>query len=261
MKAIVLSCDRYRPLTEHMTFQYGRLWPDHPFVFRIPYQQLAGRDDARHEYRQTPFAIKATVLALLEGLPDEEWIYWCIDDKYPVWLDLPRIRDAMQWAESQPTGAADGVLFCRARSVLSPRAFTGQQTHTAGRQLLLRQKAYGQIWVHQLLRVRVLRHLFACFPDAIPQAKSLDALLRAVALPPDHALWVTSRNHAVFGESTQAGRLTANARDSFVAHGRPVPAMPVDESVRIHVGERAGAFWIALTRAWLKALRRPGARR
>jgi hypothetical protein len=33
MKAIVLTCDRYRALTEHMIRKYEELWPDHPFVF------------------------------------------------------------------------------------------------------------------------------------------------------------------------------------------------------------------------------------
>src|SRR5438046_9676836 len=44
MKAIVLTCDRFRAITEHMIRQYETLWPDHPFVFRVPYQNLRGSD-------------------------------------------------------------------------------------------------------------------------------------------------------------------------------------------------------------------------
>src|SRR5437764_10740930 len=83
MKAIVLTCDRYRAVTEHMMLQYEKLWPDHPFNFRIPFQELGGTNTKRIEYVKTPPEIRATVLELLRNLPDEEWIYWCVDDKYP----------------------------------------------------------------------------------------------------------------------------------------------------------------------------------
>ena len=50
MKALVLTCDRYRVMTEHMILQYERLWPDHPFQFRIPWQELGGKDSPAREY-------------------------------------------------------------------------------------------------------------------------------------------------------------------------------------------------------------------
>jgi len=40
MKAIVLTCDKYRVLTEHMILKYDKLWSNHPFCFRIAYQDL-----------------------------------------------------------------------------------------------------------------------------------------------------------------------------------------------------------------------------
>ncbi len=92
MEAIVLTCDKYRSLTEHMIFQYGRLWPDHPFRFRIPCQTLIEPKSANREYRRCNPAFKSTILSLLEDLDDEQLIYWCIDDKYPIKLHLNRIR-------------------------------------------------------------------------------------------------------------------------------------------------------------------------
>src|SRR5262245_11358604 len=32
IKAIVLTCDRFRAITRHLILKYERLWPDHPFV-------------------------------------------------------------------------------------------------------------------------------------------------------------------------------------------------------------------------------------
>ncbi len=65
IKAIVLTCDRYRAVTEHMIFQYDRLWPDHPFVFHVPYQELGGVDTEKVKYLPAPSDIKGTVLHLL----------------------------------------------------------------------------------------------------------------------------------------------------------------------------------------------------
>ena len=54
MKAIVLTFDRHRAITQHLILQYERIWPDHPFRFRIPYQQLRGPDSERVEYVESP---------------------------------------------------------------------------------------------------------------------------------------------------------------------------------------------------------------
>src|SRR5437667_12696620 len=76
MKAIVLTCDRYRAVTEHMILQYEKLWPDHPFTFRIPFQELDGGNIKRIEYVQTSPEMQATVLECRRGITDEERIEW-----------------------------------------------------------------------------------------------------------------------------------------------------------------------------------------
>src|SRR5205809_71793 len=35
IKAIVLTCDRWRAITRHVILKYERLWPGHPFVFHV----------------------------------------------------------------------------------------------------------------------------------------------------------------------------------------------------------------------------------
>ena len=77
IKAIVLSYDRYRAITEHLILQYAPLWPDHPFVFHVPYQALGGVETERIKYFTSPSDIKGTVLhSELADIDDEEWIYW-----------------------------------------------------------------------------------------------------------------------------------------------------------------------------------------
>src|SRR5436305_13654511 len=111
IKAIVLTCDRYRAITQHLIFQYHRLWPDHPFVFHIPYQELGGEDTERIKYRQAPSDIKATVLHLLADIDDEEWVYWSVDDKYTIQLVTNRIASLI--SHSSRSTESTWLLFDR----------------------------------------------------------------------------------------------------------------------------------------------------
>jgi hypothetical protein len=77
MKAIVLTHDRNAVVARHMIACYQQLWPDHPFVFRVPCQDRAAWPvAARHEFVPAPPGIPQTVQALLADLSDEEWVYW-----------------------------------------------------------------------------------------------------------------------------------------------------------------------------------------
>jgi hypothetical protein len=223
MKALVLTYDKYRPLTEHMIGKYGQLWPQHPFTFRIPYQQLAGKAEPAREYIRCPSGIKQTVLALIDGLDDEEWIYWCIDDKYPVKLDIGGIESIRNWIRRDYDQSVDSILCCRPRKLTKQKRLTGRLLKTGNGTTLLERKNYKCIWIHQFLRVKVLRHLFEAFPDVIPNAKAMDKLKGHVRKPDDHRLYVTKNTMAVFGESTMRGVITENCYRSLQNLGLPLP--------------------------------------
>ena len=215
MKALVLTCDRYRAMTEHMILRYEQLWPDHPFVFRIPFQNLAGTETERTHYVRTPEDIRETTLHLITDLDDEEWIYWCIDDKYPIRLVTKTIVDLIEDATRSPD--MSGLLFCRCRAVLdSPKLtlYPKERVNSLG-DIYFERKAWHQIWIHQLLRVKVLRHLFSQLPVGIPTAKAMDKLKDDVIKLPEHRLFVTKENFAIFGESTHKGLITQNCYESI----------------------------------------------
>jgi hypothetical protein len=228
MKAIVLSFDRYRPLADHMIFKYEEIWTQHPFKFRIPYQDANLNHLQNCEYIKSPADIKSTVLALLSGLGDEEWIYWCIDDKYPIRLELSRIQQITSWIHELSPQQCSGVLFCRCRSTLDGKALRQETLNDSSNHIYLRRKDYSQIWIHQFLRVKVLRHLFNHFPNEIPNAKAMDDFKKKVILPESHRLFVTDQNLAVFGESTSRGMLTSNCHQSIWENGLTLPDIPVD---------------------------------
>jgi hypothetical protein len=219
MKAIVLTYDRHRAMTEHMILQYERLWPDHPFIFRIPYQNLRGADSEKIQYVKAPGGkpadIPATVLHLLEDVGDEEWIYWCMDDKYPVRLVLDKIKKLIPDAMQSPE--ISGLLFCRCRVTLGrpDLALLPGERSTPSGEILLERKAWYQIWIHQFLRAKVLRYLFTNISDSLASGKALDAAKSNVLKLDEHRLFVTKNNLAIFGESTHAGVITRNCYDSI----------------------------------------------
>ena len=223
IKAIVLTCDRYRAITEHMIFQYDRLWPDHPFVFHVPYQELGGVDTERVKYLTAPSDIKGTVLHLLTEIDDEEWIYWCVDDKYPIQLVTDKIAGLISHAMRSPE--VDGLLFCRCRATLDKPRLTlyPHKIKNPFGDVYLERKAWFQIWIHQILRAKVLRYLFTHLPDHIPSAKAMDELKNDVPKLPEHRLFVTKENFAVFGESTRRGVITQNCYESMIAAGIELP--------------------------------------
>jgi hypothetical protein len=70
--APVLTYDRNAVVARHMIARYEALWPDHPFTFRIPYQDRAAvADHPRCEPVAAPPDIQGTVRALLAGLDDD----------------------------------------------------------------------------------------------------------------------------------------------------------------------------------------------
>jgi hypothetical protein len=219
MKAIVLTYDRHRAITEHMILQYERLWPDHPFVFRIPYQNLRGNDSVRIKFIKAPGGkpgdIPATVRQLLADVEDEEWVYWCMDDKYPIRLVIEKIARLI--AYTRQSADMSGLLFCRCRVTLGrpDLALLPGKRRTPVGDVLLERKAWYQIWIHQLLRAKVLRYLFSRISDSLDSGKALDAAKSNIVKLEEHRLFVTEKNLAVFGESTRGGAITRNCYDSI----------------------------------------------
>ena len=245
MKAIVLTFDRHRAITQHLMLQYQRLWPDHPFRFRIPYQQLRAPDTERAEYIESPPEIPATVLRLIEDIEDEEWVYWCSDDKYPIRLIVEKVKELLNYALT--ASEISGLLFCRTRVTLDrpELALHPSQRVTPAGDILLERKAWYQIWIHQFLRAKVLRFLFSQLPPQVPSAKALDGLKNRIEKPEDYHLFVTQQNFAVFGESTKRGTITRNCLESIARTDIELPEwFRHSNGERIMMGQLPGeTYW------------------
>ena len=180
-------------------------------------------DTEQVKYLAAPSDIKGTVLHLLTDIDDEEWIYWCVDDKYPIQLVIDKIDTLISHAMRSPE--VDGLLFCRCRATLNnPKlALFPRKVKNPFGDIYLERKAWFQIWIHQILRAKVLRHLFTHLPDVIPNAKAMDELKNDVPKLAEHRLFVTKENFAVFGESTRSGVVTQNCYESMVTARIEIP--------------------------------------
>lgn len=180
-------------------------------------------DTEQVKYLAAPSDIKGTVLHLLTDIDDEEWIYWCVDDKYPIQLVIDKIISLISHAMRSPD--VDGLLFCRCRATLNNPKLTlfPRKVKNPFGDIYLERKAWFQIWIHQILRAKVLRHLFTHLPDVIPNAKAMDELKNDVPKLAEHRLFVTKENFAVFGESTRRGVVTQNCYESMVTARIEIP--------------------------------------
>jgi hypothetical protein len=238
IKALVLTWDRNRAMTEHTILQYERVWPGHPFVFHIPYQEIGGTDTEKSIYIKSPPAIRATVFRLIENLDDEEWIYWCMDDRYPIRLETEKIERMI--ANALQSSKMSGLLFCRCRRLLNRPKQTLFRREWIDRDgnIYFQRRGWSQIWIHQLMKVKVLRHLFTHLPEELPNANAMDKLKHEIVMPRDFRLFVTKENFAIFGESTRRGLITQNCYESITQTQIELPEwfqIPNGENVTLGV--------------------------
>lgn len=231
MKALVLTFDKYRPFAEHMMICYEELWPNNPFTFRVPYQSEEVREyfekkfDDKVEMIKSPSGIVDTMYALSDGLDDNEWVYWCMDDRYPIKLDVEEVEKCYRFIGSEDGQAISGLMFCNSPRLWMPEnsCWIKYKIKSAEKQNFYRRKRYTMIWNHQFLRVKVVRTFFGLFPKDMKQAKEMDYIKDKASLPEDQRLYVLDHNIAVYGESTNRGVMLKNCVESFNRKGLIIP--------------------------------------
>lgn len=232
MKALVLTFDKYRPFAEHMIMCYEELWSNNPFTFRVPYQSEEVKEyfekkfGDKVEMIKSPSGIVDTMFALSDDLDENEWVYWCMDDRYPIKLNVEEVEKCKRFIESDNGREISGLMFCN-----NPRLWLPENSYwfqdkikTSERQTCYRRKNYTMIWNHQFLRVKVVRTFFNLFPRVMKQAKEMDYIKDKAVLPDDQRLYVLDHNIAIYGESTNRGVMLKNCVESFQQKGLMIPA-------------------------------------
>lgn len=231
MKALVLTFDKYRFFAAHMIMCYEQLWPNHPFLFRVPYQNEEVKFFFENQFGQkvemikSPSGIVDTMFALSDDLEDDEWVYWCMDDRYPMKINVEEVEKCRRFIESDEGNKIAGLMFCNNPRIWMPENcyWRRYKIKTAERQKYYRRKNYTMIWNHQFLRVSVVRTFFGLFPRVMKQAKEMDYIKDKAVLPDNQRLYMLDHNIAVYGESTNRGVMLKNCAESFLEKGLEMP--------------------------------------
>jgi hypothetical protein len=263
--AIVLSYDSNHVFAENTIRSYQSLLPEHRFKFFVPYQERKtfALDDVM--WVASPPDIKGTVLALLSPFEDNQWVYWCMDDRYPKSL---RPREFQQIERLLEDGLATGIgaiLFAprmlKTKSEWFNRIRLSSQT---GPKLSLIPRAnWSTIWMHQYLRAGVIRHLFSYMPDEIPTAVLMDSYLSRIPLPKTQVLYRTFFNRSVFGESSTGGKPTINFLEDTGQNLEDLPAEIAQRGIgsrvifsrgrrigqKLKMSRRVAGFWHRISHA------------
>ena len=225
MKAIVLSCDKYHPMAHHMILTYKTKWPSNKFTFRVPWNSefpsnIKDKFGECIEPVKSDIEFKKTIYTLIEDLDDDEWVYWCIDDKYLIDIDESIANEVTRFVESNNDPELYGVTFgfvgeIRKRARGKPKIKTNEDLT-----FILRKPDYHQ-WLHQFYRVKVLK-AFCDYLIEPPKykAKQMDYHKKL----PDAGKYLTlSHNIITCGESTSRGKITKNCVTSFSEYGLELP--------------------------------------
>lgn len=221
MKAIVQSCDMYHCMTEHMILKYESLWPDNPFVFRVPWNNqypnhLENRFGKKIELIKTNSEFKQTFHQLTQDLDDHEWVYWCIDDKYLIDIDPAKANQTLEFVRSIKDPNIINVCFHFIRQIQATA--TQMEKSKTGLRLpfkdltFIQHNSFKNNWLHQFFRVGALREFWSYLPE--PEKYKASPLDQHVK-PLTGVSMTLNHNICTYGESTYQSVITNNCLQSF----------------------------------------------
>ncbi len=232
MKAIVLSCDKYHPMTNHMILTYQKLWPSNQLKFLVPWNEVKPNEmvnqygSSKVELINTPIEFKKTISGLLDGVDDNEWIFWSSDDTYLMEIDEDEANKTHSFVKSIDDVNKIGITFGYIRAVPDNsnhnKFIDYEDLRFVKRTYLTNQ------WAHQYWRAWVLRYMFDCIEEAPKyKAKAMDGMLSS-----DNRFWdilnrgdmyTLNHNIAVWGESTVRGKMARSCYESFKSYNLEIP--------------------------------------
>ena len=232
MKAIILSCDKYHPIANHMILTYEKLWPTNKLTYRIPWnneypKSIVDTFGDKVEPINTPLEFKKTIFGLIEDLDDDEWVFWCSDDTYLIDINEEEATKTLEFVNSLKDTEICGVTFGYIRQV--PYNINKDNLiEYNGLKFVQRTKLTNQ-WAHQFWKVKILKNMFKYLDEAPKyQAKEMDYMLHEKnpfwEYVSDKQMYTLDHNVAIWGESTHRGNLTQNCLESFKSYNLPLPS-------------------------------------
>ena len=166
MRAIVLTFDKQIGLAELTYKKYMELWSDCPFTFRIAYND---KDNIPNSLKnkenvnmvKTAVDIRSTMAGLLEGIPDDEWIYWCIDDRYPIYIDTDSMQSVYDFTQSEEAADLNSIKLLNWKERhLKHRNSPRIGGNIFNFQIWRKKHHFWGFWHHRFAKAKTLRFIF-----------------------------------------------------------------------------------------------------
>jgi hypothetical protein len=222
--AIVLTFDEQIGFAELVYKKYMKLWPGCPFIFRIPYNSK--KDNKSYGFFKpksnvglikSESDIRSTMEALLQSIPDNQWIYWCIDDRFPISINVSSIQSIY---DNLPKGTSlNQVKLLRWREPL-----LNKKTNIGNLKFFKQvDGCFWGFWHHSFMKAGVLKKVFLSKPKIKTPKHVNRYLMKGGGSVHLSNILVPERNIVTFGEPCIHSRLTRNGLIELKANDCPIP--------------------------------------
>lgn len=241
MKALCFTFDRNMPIMEYVLYTYFKHWPDNPFVFYVPWNNIKpdhlvsqyGADKVK--LLQTDSAVKPTIRTLLSIAEPNEFLWWAQDDKYILdFKNKQIIKDLYQYDDLD----IGGFMFTKNGDAES--AFSNINKDFGGYNLIKKSFAH-QIFQPQFFKKEIIEKLYLhkSLPEHYPLIK-LQPFMRNKKLwisPPEQSLYTTQKNYINIAETIDEGKMTLNLIEDMKKDSFPIPKLPIATSDKNMYGQ------------------------
>ena len=234
MKALCFTFDRNMPVMEYVLYTYFKHWPDNPFVFYVPWNNIKP-DHLVNQYGadkvkllQTDSAVKPTIRTLLSVVESNEFLWWAQDDKYILDFKNKQIIKDLYQLDAPNIG---GFIFTKNSDAHKGYSKT-KQNFTKYR--LIKKKNHHQIFQPQLIKKEVIEYLY--LNDRLEEHYQLLKLYPMMDFKPIKDLYTTISNQINIAESLDCGKMTKNLVYNMTEDGFKIPELPQCEKTMIYKG-------------------------
>lgn len=230
MKFIILTYDQQIGLANLVVKKYSSLIRDSKVEYFIPSNSLISFEEHGDNIViiQTQSDIISTMKSLLQGIDDDEWVYWAIDDRYPISGDFEFISKFIDVFNKDP---------CKdfGRKITAIKLTHWGETLSTDEFSLFDYDFYRQepsgmfgFWHHQFIRSGLLKDIFYRLnPSNINNISLLNDYHNEVSSELFIDSYVPSKNIISMGEPLIQGMLTLNGVEELEKFGCTIPDYPI----------------------------------
>ena len=104
---------------------------------------------------------ESNMRSLLESMPDDEWVYWCCDDRYPIKIEQKDINSIFDEIHTQKFNSINAIRLIHWREQRDSQ----KEIFSIGQRNFFYQlpRTLMGFWHHQFIRAKVLKYIFLSY--------------------------------------------------------------------------------------------------